>query len=76
MKNPLFKTYNGLVKQLWGKFSQIQSTQISREENAKANKFSQLDLSDPKATMGILVEVFNQPSTSKEQNVMAIDAHD
>ena len=40
VKNPSFKAYNRLVKQLWQKFSQIQITQIPREENSKADELS------------------------------------
>ena len=37
-------------------------------------QMSQLDPSDPKAIIGILVEIFNQPNTIEEQEVMAINA--
>ena len=40
VKDPTLKAYNGLVKQLWQKFSQIQLTQIPREENSKADELS------------------------------------
>ena len=74
MKDPLLKTYSGLVKQLWGEFSQIQLIQIPYEGNARADEISRLDPSNSKATIGILVEVLNQPNTVEEQEVMIIDA--
>ena len=67
MKDPLIKTYNGLVKQLWREFSQIQLTQIPREENARADKLSRLNPSDLKVTVGILVKILNQRSITEEQ---------
>ena len=33
VKDPILKTYNGLVKQLWTEFSQIQLMQIPREDS-------------------------------------------
>ena len=66
VKDLILKTYNGLVKQLWTKFSQIQLVQIHREENAKADELSRVDTSDPKITKGILVEVLNRPNTAKK----------
>ena len=36
VKDLVFKTYNGLVKQLCTEFSQIQLMQIPREENTRA----------------------------------------
>ena len=75
VKDPIFKAYNGLVKQLWKKFSQIQLVQIPREKNTRADKLSRVDSTDPKAIKGILVEVLNRSSTAKEL-VMTIDAPD
>ena len=43
VKDPSLKAYNSLVKKLWQQFSQIQITQISREENSKANELSRVD---------------------------------
>ena len=40
MKDPILKTYNRLVKQLWMKFSQVQLVQIPREENTIADELS------------------------------------
>ena len=76
MKDPVLKTYNRLVKQLWMKFSQVQLVQIPREENKRADELSRMDSTDPKATKGILVEILNWPSIAKEQQVMTIDAPD
>ena len=76
MKDPLLKTYNELVKQLWGQFSQIQLMQIPREKNVKADELSRLDLFDSKATTGILVEIHNQPNIAEEQEIMTINALD
>ena len=75
VKDRVLKTYNGLVKQLWTKFSQIQLVQIPHEENTKANELSRVNSSDPKVIKGILVEVLNWPNTA-EQKVMTIDALD
>ena len=50
VKDPTLKVYNGLIKQLWQKFSQIQLIQISREENAKADELSRVDSTDPRNT--------------------------
>ena len=55
MKGTILKMYNGLVKQLWKEFSQIQLIQIPREEYVRADELSQLDLSDLKDIIGILV---------------------
>ena len=75
VKDSILKAYNGLVKQLWSKFSQIQLTQISREENSREDELSQMDPTDPKAIKGILVEVLNRPSIATKE-VMTIDALD
>ena len=76
VKDPSLKAYNRLVKQLWQKFSQIQITQIPREENSKANELSRVDLDDPKTTKGILVEILSRPNTVIENRIMIIEAPD
>ena len=65
-----------MVKQLWQKFSQIQITQISREENSKADELSRVDPNDPNITKGILIETLNRPSTAIEKTVMIIETPD
>ena len=74
VRDPTLKAYNGLVKQLWQKFSQIQLTQISHEENAKADELSRVDSIDPRNIKGIFVEVRNRPSTTTTEEVMIIEA--
>ena len=74
VKDPSLKAYNRLVKQLWQKFSQIQITQIPREENSKVDKLSRVDPDDPRATKGILIETLSRPSTATEKTVMIIEA--
>ena len=59
VKDPVLKAYNGLVKQLWLKFPQIQLTQIPREKNSRADELSRVDPNDSRATRGILVEIIN-----------------
>ena len=76
VKDLVLKAYNGLVKQLWTKFSQIQLIQIPHEENVRADELSRVDLFDPKATKGTLVEVLNRPSITEEHEVMIVDALD
>ena len=76
VNDPSFKAYNKLVKQLWQKFSQIQITQISREENSKADELSRVDSDDPKATKEILIEILNRPSTATENKIMIIESPD
>ena len=73
VNDPSFKAYNRLVKQLWQKFSQIQITQIPREENSKADELSRVDPDDPKAIKGILIEILSRPSTAIENKVMIIE---
>ena len=75
VKDPILKAYNKLVKQLWLKFSQIQLTQIPREENSRADELSRMDPNDSRATRGILVEIINRPSTKKRE-VMTINVPD
>ena len=67
VKDPSLKAYNRLVKQLWQKFSQIQITQIPREENSKADELSWVDPDDPKATKGILIETLSCPSIATKK---------
>ena len=75
VKDPTLKAYSGLVKQLWQNFSQIQLTQIPREENSRADELSRVDPSDPRTTKGILIETLNRPSTVMEE-VMIIETPD
>ena len=76
MKDPILKAYNRLVKQLWQKFSQIQITQIPREENSIADELSRVDPDDPRVTKGILIEILSRPSTATKKEVMIIEAPD
>ena len=59
VKDPLFKKYNGLVKQLWGGFTRVQLVHIPRKENTRVDELSKLDPFDPKVIVGILVEHMN-----------------
>ena len=40
VKDSVLKAYNGLVKQLWSNFSQIQLAQIPREKNSRVDELS------------------------------------
>ena len=60
--------------ELWGNFAKVQLIQIPKKKNTRADELSWLDPSDPKITTGILVELLNQPSTTKELEVMTITA--
>ena len=76
VKDPSLKTYNKLVKQLWQKFSQIQITQIRREENSKTDELSRVDPDNPQATKGVLVEILGHPSTATENRILIIEPPD
>ena len=76
VKDLVLKVYNGLVKQLWTKFSPSQLVQIPHEENTRADELSRMDSTDPKAIEGILVEILNRLNIAKEQQVMTSNALD
>ena len=76
VKDPSLKAYNRLVKQLWQKFSQIQVTQIPREENSRADELSRVNSDDLEATRGILIEILGRPNTATENTIMIIEALD
>ena len=42
----------------------------------RAEELFRVDASDPRATIGILVEILNRPSIVEEREVMVVDAPD